>query len=297
MESNVQRVTFKSDGATLTGDLYLPRERSRPLPGLVVTGSWLTVKGQMPAVYAARMAGEGYAALAFDFRGWGESEGEPRFHESPVLKARDIRNAVAFLRTQPEIAADRIGALAVCASSGYAAMAATEEPTLRSLVMVAPWLHNQELVRLVYGGEQGVRERLEKAHSAKDKYDRTGKVDVVVATSATDSSAAMFGDFAYYLDAKRGAIKSWDNKMAVMSWIDWLEFDAIRLAPRLKTPTLLVHSERAAVPDGARAFHAALRGPKQIRWTDGDQFAFYDQEPQVSFSVNAAAEHFRGTLL
>jgi dienelactone hydrolase len=297
MGASAKRVTFESEGTKLIGDLYMPQERpAGRLPAMIVTGSWLTVKEQMPALYAERMAAEGFASLAFDFRGWGESEGKPRFHESPAKKARDMRNAVAFLQEQPEIDPARVGALAICASSGYAALAATEDSRLRSLVMVAPWLHNAELVRLIYGGETGVQERLEKGRSAKSKYERSGEVDVVVAASASDTGAAMYGNYPYYLDASRGAIKAWDNKMAVMSWIDWLEFDAIRIAPRLEIPTLMVHAEEAAIPDGVKAFHAAMRAPKELRWTNGDQFAFYDQNPQVSFSVKAAAEHFRTTM-
>lgn len=40
------RVSFDSEGAELVGDLYLPPAGER-LPGLVVTGSWTTVKEQM----------------------------------------------------------------------------------------------------------------------------------------------------------------------------------------------------------------------------------------------------------
>lgn len=297
MAANMKRVTFDSEGAKLVGNLYTPQgSQSGRLPALIVTGSWLTVKEQMPTVYAARMAAEGFAALAFDFQGWGESAGEPRFYESPALKARDMRNAVAFLQTLPEVHAERVGALAICASCGYAALAATGDPRIRSIAMVAPWLHNAELVRLIYGGEQGVKERLDRARAAKATYERTGAVDVIVAASATDANAAMYGNFPYYLDSSRGAIEAWDNKMNVMSWTNWLEFDAIGIAPKLKIPTLIVHSAEGAIPDGAKAFHAALTAPKQLRWTDGDQFAFYDQEPQVSFSVKAATEHFRTTM-
>jgi uncharacterized protein len=297
MSENVRRVTFESDGAKLVGNLFFPPNTSSGrAPALIVSGSWLTVKEQMPAVYAARMAAEGFAALAFDFRGWGESAGGPRFHENPERKVRDMRSAITFLRTLPGIDPTRIGALAVCASSGYAALASTEEPALRSMAMVAPWLHDAGLVRHLYGGEQGVQERLSAGRAARAEYERSGALAVVPAASKTDVRAAMCGDFPYYLDPTRGAIGAWDNKFAVMSWVDWLELDAIRVAPRVTTPTLIVHSEQGAIPDGARRFHAGLGGPKQIRWTDGDQFAFYDREPQVSFSVKAAVEHFRATM-
>jgi uncharacterized protein len=47
-------------------------------PAVIVTGSWLTVKEQMPETYAVRLAERGYTAFTFDFTGFGESGGAPR---------------------------------------------------------------------------------------------------------------------------------------------------------------------------------------------------------------------------
>ena len=84
------RVTFESQGETLVGTLYLPEDRraGEPLNAVVVTGAWTTVKEQMPATYAAALAARGYAALTFDFRGWGESAGSPRQLEDPSARSK-----------------------------------------------------------------------------------------------------------------------------------------------------------------------------------------------------------------
>jgi uncharacterized protein len=37
-------------------------------------------------------------------------------------------------------------------------------------------------------------------------------------------------------------------------------------------------------------------GPKQIKWTEGSQIDYYDQERQVTEAVALAASHFRTTL-
>jgi hypothetical protein len=81
-----------------------------------------------------------------------------------------------------------------------------------------------------------------------------------------------------------------------MAWTEWLTLDAIALAPEVRVPTLLVHSEDAAIPDGARRFHEALTCPKQIVWTDGTQFDFYDQPPTVDDAVERAAAQVRQHL-
>jgi uncharacterized protein len=70
-EVALQTVNFESNGTPLVGTLYLPTDRGIPLPAVVVTGAWMTVKEQMAATYAQALAERGFAALAFDFRGWG----------------------------------------------------------------------------------------------------------------------------------------------------------------------------------------------------------------------------------
>ncbi len=119
------RVTFPGEGGvTLVGNLYLP-ENYKPgdrLPGIMVAGTWTSVKEQMAERYARRMAQRGYAALSFDFRNYGESGGEPRQYESARLKSADIQSAAQYLRSRPEVDPERIGGLAVCASASYMAL-------------------------------------------------------------------------------------------------------------------------------------------------------------------------------
>jgi hypothetical protein len=56
-------VTFPSEDAELRGVLHLPHgpTAAGPAPGVVVTGSWTTVKEQMAGRYARRLAEEGFA--------------------------------------------------------------------------------------------------------------------------------------------------------------------------------------------------------------------------------------------
>ncbi len=68
-------MSFENEGETLVGTLYLPAEHDgeERLPTVVVTGAWTSVEEQMPREYALEMAERGFAALTFDFRGWGKS--------------------------------------------------------------------------------------------------------------------------------------------------------------------------------------------------------------------------------
>ncbi|WP_431971576.1 alpha/beta hydrolase [Nocardia sp. bgisy134] len=289
------KVEFDSDGVKLTGNLFLPVGRDRA-PGVVVAGTWTSVKELMADRYAQRLAEQGYAALSFDFTGFGESQGEPRDVENPARKVRDIHHAVSFLAGHPAVDGDRLGALGVCAAAMYMSDNAAHDMRVKSLALVAPWLHDAAICEQVYGGADAVAAKIEIAREARSRFDETGEVDYVPVVSATDERAAMPYDIDFYLNPTRGGIPAWPNRFAVMSWIDWLTYDAIALAPLIGQPTLLVHSEDAAIPDGARRFHAGLPGRKDITWTQGTQFDFYDQEPQVTVAVDAVAAHFGRTL-
>jgi fermentation-respiration switch protein FrsA (DUF1100 family) len=293
----MKNVAFYSRGSKLVGNLYAPT--SGRGPGVIVMGSWLTVKEQMPSNYAPLVEAAGLTALTFDFRGFGESEGEPRDVESPRDKAEDIRNAAAFLRTRSEVDPERVGVLAICASAGYTALAMIGEPSIKSVAMVAPWLHDAEILRGIYGGEQGVGERLAQARAARVRYVSSGVVDYVPAASNTDPTAAMYwpgSALDYYLSPKRGGIAKWGGRFASMAWQDWFEFDPIALADRIAAPVRIVTGEASATPTGAKKFASGLRGPHDTIWIEGTQFDFYDNPSTVRLAADHALEHLRRTL-
>jgi fermentation-respiration switch protein FrsA (DUF1100 family) len=296
--ANTLPVTFESDGSQLSGTLFIPPEHTpgTRVPGIIVTGSWTTVKEQMAGLYALRLAQRGFVTLAFDFRHWGASEGHPRQYESPERKIRDIANAAAYLQSRHEVAGESIGALAICASAGYVAHAVARGAPLRSVALVASWLHDKATVSTVYGGDLGIDRRLEAARAARKQFERTGTPTYVAAYDPHDPEAAMFFPLDYYAQSDRGAVPEWTNRFAVMSWDEWLTFDAIAAARAMSVPTLMVHADGAALPDNARRFFATIPGVKHLFWTVGTQTDFYDREPQVGLAVDVAVAHFRRTL-
>ena len=301
----MKKVQFKSEGATLTGNLFLPNafEEGKQYPAIVVSGSWTTVKEQMAGLYAEKLAKEGFITLAFDFRNFGESEGEPRFFESPESKKVDIINAVSFLGSIPEADPNRIGAFGVCAGAMYTLMAAAQDERIKSVVTAASWLHDAEAVKLFYGGEEGVAEKLEAARKAKINYAENGVVDYIATISTEDPSAAMFGPYEYYLNPDRGAIPQWSNdKFAVMSWEDWLTADPTLVADQMKMPVLMIHSDGAVLPQYTKNFFEKISSEKRLHWMQTElespfhQFNYYDQKEEVEETVEEASKWFRAGL-
>ncbi|MDJ0743855.1 MAG: alpha/beta hydrolase [Xenococcaceae cyanobacterium MO_167.B27] len=296
--AQVKNVTFESNNQTLAGDLYLPDDyqAGTKLPGVVVTGAWTTVKEQMSATYAEELADRGYAVLAFDFRNWGESGGDERQLENPTNKTQDIIAAAHYLTTRSEIDPNRIAGLGICASAGYMADAAVESDKIKAIALVAPWLHDQDIVNQVYGGEESVQSLINTSRKAQAKYETTGELSLIPAASNTDENALMY-QVPYYTDPDRGMIPEYVNEFNLASWEGWLTYDAIKTADNLTKPVLIVHSEAAAIPQGAKEFLSRLSGEKRQLWVENTtQFDFYDSPEAVTTASDAVAKHFKEKL-
>lgn len=288
----VERVTFQSGGDDLVGNLYIPAgvDGANPAEAVVVTGAWTTIKEHMPATYAAEMATRGQIALAFDFRTWGESGGATRSFENPEIKIDDIIAAGEFLSTRADV--DGVNGLGICASAGYMATAAERSETFQSIALVAPWLHDAEIVDAVYGGPAGVAGLIEIGRAAAAREAETGEPQLIPATGPEGSDALMPG-VPYYTEDGLGMIPEWENTFNLASWEGWLTFDGVRAAGGISQPVLIVHSDDAAIPQGARQFYADLSAPKDALWIDGvSQFDFYHRDDAVTASSDAVADFF-----
>lgn len=302
----MKKVTFKSEGLIIVGNLFYPAqyEAGNQYPAVISSGSWTTVKEQMAGLYAEKLAAEGFITLAFDFRNYGESEGQPRTYENPSMKIQDIKNAAAFLKTLPEVDAAKIGALGICAGSMYTLMAASEDDNIKAVATTASWLHDAEGVKMFYGGEEGVSTRIKAAREAKEKYAETGVATYISAISTTDETAAMYGNFDYYLNPKRGAIPEWKaDSFAVATWEDWLTLDPFPSAQNLDKPTLMIHSDGCVLPAYTKKYFETIgTDDKKLVWVDTDlsspmhQFSFYDNEADVNFAIGEVSKWFASKL-
>jgi uncharacterized protein len=113
-------VEFNAEGTTLRGWLYLPSGQKERVPVVVMAHGFSGVKEQYLDRYAEAFADVGLAALVYDNRCFGASDGEPRQEADPILQARDYRHAITYAQTLPEIDKDRIGVWGSSFSGGHA---------------------------------------------------------------------------------------------------------------------------------------------------------------------------------
>src|SRR5262249_14587534 len=243
--TDAERVTFTSQGLRLAGDLRVPAdsphaEAGGP-PALAFAGPLSGVKDQVVGNSAERLAAAGYVPLAFDHRNFGDSEGEPRQHEDAAGKLADLRDAVGYLASRPEVDADRVGVVGVCLGGGYAVRAGAFDPRVRAIAGVGGAYNSPHRLkqRLGPGGYRGMPAR---PVEDLERERQGGEISYLPAVSP-DGPALMPGQepFDYY-GTERSTSAVWENRMTVDSRFQLLTLDSLGAAEFLdRTPFLVVH--------------------------------------------------------
>src|SRR5207248_2589251 len=132
-------VTFFSDGLRLDGELHLPTglEPGDRRPAVITCSGYQGLKAIHPARFARALAPAGYVCLAFDYRGFGRSEGA-RGRLVPQEQCEDLRAGISFLETVPEVDPDAISLVGWALGGGVAIAAAVDDDPVRSVVAINP---------------------------------------------------------------------------------------------------------------------------------------------------------------
>lgn len=112
-------LNFYSEGKRLAAFLRFPStELTGPAPAIVQGPGWLGLaRSESYARWHEAFTDRGYVVLAFDYRGFGDSEGE-RGWVNPLAQVEDIRSAVSFLEGEVSVDPHRIGVFGMGGTGG-----------------------------------------------------------------------------------------------------------------------------------------------------------------------------------
>lgn len=145
-----EEVTFYSRGCRLAGTLTLPDDATHlhPVAAVVQGPGWLGLRSaKLYARYHRALVDAGIGVLVFDYRGFGDSEGDATYLD-PREQVEDIINAATYLEVREEVDRHRLGVFGSGGTGGgNAVMAAALDPRFRAMVSQVPiadgrdWLH------------------------------------------------------------------------------------------------------------------------------------------------------------
>ena len=133
-----QSVQFFSEGTRIAGILRTP-DGNGPYAGIVQGPGWLGLKdAKLYLPYHQALTAAGFAVLIFDYRGFGESDGD-RGTLSPAMQLEDLVNAVTYLQTRDDIDTTRIGVFGSGGTGGgNAVLLSAHDDRIRCAVSQVP---------------------------------------------------------------------------------------------------------------------------------------------------------------
>ena len=128
-------VTFQSGGTRCAAWLYRPAQNGGGLtPCVVLAHGFSAVRDQRLDVYAERFVQAGLTALVFDYRHFGDSDGEPRQLLDIRRQLEDWRAAIVYARTLEGVDPARIAIWGSSFSGGHVMTLAARDPSLAAAV-------------------------------------------------------------------------------------------------------------------------------------------------------------------
>ena len=230
-------VKIFSNGTRMAGDLYLPKGRKpeEKLPAVVLCAGTGGTKENTGGRLGPILAQHGYIALAFDYRGWGESESQlmaveaqpkPDAKKEMTIKVRalrgqmnytdqteDVRAAISYLVGEPGVDGKRIGLWGTSYGGGLVTWVAGNDPRIKCFVAQVPGMG---------GGGPAM---------TKAGYDLATKQARGETEPAPVETGKLTGALARYKEMR------WNPARSV-------GFSAVEAAAKIKVPALFVVAEK-----------------------------------------------------
>jgi len=93
----------------------------------------------------------GVQTLAFDYRGFGESDGARRQHIDPWMQIEDYRNAISYVERRDDVDAGAIGIFGISYSGGHVLILAATDPRIRAVVSLVPVIDGYANMKRAHG--------------------------------------------------------------------------------------------------------------------------------------------------
>jgi len=251
-------VSFDSGGVHCAATVYRP-SGATGVVGCVVMGNGITLtrKDGIP-YYAQRFADAGFAVVAFDYRHWGDSGGEPRRTVSLRRQLEDWRAAVQYARGLEGVNPERVALWGMSLGGGLALMTAAADPRIAATVALVPMADG--LAAVAQPAPPGVTARLTWSIIRRALTRRPVTIPVA---GAPGSFAVIAAPEALPGFKRLASGNGWRNEVnAAGLLIPLARFRPVRSAARIRGPVLVQLGERDGMVPLPAIERVSARAPK-----------------------------------
>jgi fermentation-respiration switch protein FrsA (DUF1100 family) len=275
-----QSVTFPSDGLALSGIVHIPDglKSGERRPAIIMMHGFGANKDGGPEWVCEQFESWCYVALRFDYRGCGESEGEPG-RVIAMEEVSDARKALTYMASRPEVDGGRI---ALCGSSlgaGVAVYAAGIDDRVAAVILENGLGNGERIIRGMHTPESW-NALLNMMEDGLRYRERTGESKMIHRFDIFEMPKELQVNL-----TSNGSLMQFTAETAVSFFTFRPEEMMARISPR---PVLILHSARDRVCNYDEAFSLARMAepPFELHLLDGaDHFMFVDANPQVAFTL------------
>jgi fermentation-respiration switch protein FrsA (DUF1100 family) len=289
-------IAFNAEGTTLRGWLYTPETGTRPFPTVVIPTSFTAVKEMGLDSLAEVFARGGLAALVFDNRNLGASDGEPRQEVDPWAQVRDCRHAITYARARPEVDRDRIGVWGVSYSGGHVMVLGAIDRRIRCVVSQVPLCSGyRNALRLVRADFMAhMRNQFDQDREARFAGQPPAMIPLVSADPAGPAALPTADAYQWFTETAKTKAPAWKNEITLRSAEMMMEYEPASYIERISpTPFLMIIAaqDHDCVADEAFTAFNQAREPKKLVILPGGHFDTLGG-PDFEMASKAACDWF-----
>jgi dienelactone hydrolase len=234
---------------------------------VIMAGGLAVTKEPGTDRFAARFSQAGFSVLAFDYRRFGESGGQPRQVARIRAELADWQAAIMFARTLPEVDPARLAIWGFSSAGGHVLRLAARDPQLAAAIAQTPNADGQAAVR---GAMRHQRPPAMLRLIGRGVLDATaglaGRPPRLVPLSGAPGTVAVLTT----PDGRDGALAlnpanqypQWQQAVAARSALGLGLYRPVRDASRIAVPLLVVVCEQDQTAPPEPAIEAARRAPR-----------------------------------
>ena len=244
-----------------------PAGNGEEVPVVVMAHGLSGTRRDRLGAFAERFAAEGFAALVFDHRGFGDSSGPPDVFE-PARQLEDWRAAIAFARSLEGVHPEGVVTFGSSIGGGNALAAAAEDSRVVAAISQVPFL---DLRSQAFRPKPEVTAAMRAAAEREEFLPAVGQPSEPALINAPDSEAGWRHVVAIGEDSR------WRNRVSA-GWLLREPYSVIQHAPTLHCPWLVCVGGADQVAKPGPSMEAARRAPYgEVRTYPGvDHFDIYD---------------------